>query len=206
MKTLHFALTGKSVQLAPSWTFRPTAFVELFLRAGRLCDTHLRHHGGRVHAPVVLPAVQAALRGHAGQVDVHARQQAPLGEAHHVLQPVPGALAGRQAAPGALLQRDAAVPPRRAHVGVRRDGAAVLRRVGQEHDGETDVARGDAAQAEEEEHLLLEASPLAQEGGGAVEVAHVAPWGSPAWTRRWRMQRVHMGDVFNSCVLPPTPN
>lgn len=174
---MHFVLTGKSVKFAHSWTIRQIEFVKFFLSAGRLCDTHLGHHGGRVDALVVLPAVQAALGRHVCQVNIHARQQVPLREAHHVLQPVPGALAGRQAASGALLRRDAAVPPRSAHVGVRRDEAAVLRRVGQKHDGETDVAGGDAAQAEEEEHLLLEASPLAQERGGAFEVAHAARGG-----------------------------
>ncbi len=63
-----------------------------------------------------------------------------------------------------LLQRDAAVLPRRCEVEVRGDEAAVGRRVGEEHDGQAGETVGDDAQTEEEKHLLLEPSPLPEEG------------------------------------------
>lgn len=129
--------------------------------------TNLRDDGGDVHAAVVLPAVQTAFCGHGGHVDIDPGQPVPLREALQLLELVPGAAAG--AVP---LQRDAAVPPRRAQVHLRRDVAVMRRRAGEEDDGQPCEAIGDDGEAEEEENLALEQSPVPQEGGRSLEVLH----------------------------------
>lgn len=73
-----------------------------------------------------------------------------------------------------LLQRDAAVPPGGGEVDVRGDEAAVGRRVGDEHDGQAGETIGNDGQTEEKKNLLLETSPLPEEGGCILNVAHVA--------------------------------
>lgn len=133
--------------------------------------THLGHDGGGELAVVVLPSVQTALCRHGGQIDVHPGQQASLRVVQHRVQPVPGAAAGRRSRSAAvLLQRDAAVPPRRGEVEVSGQEAAVSRRVRQEHEGQGEEAVGEDADAEEGEDGPLEASPLPQEGGGVLIV------------------------------------
>lgn len=116
---------------------------------------------------VVLPPVHTAFCRHGGQVNIRSGQQASLRVTQHRVQSVPGAPAGHQsrAAP-ILLQRRAAVPPRRRQVQVRGQEAAVSRRVRQEDEGQGQEAVGEDTDAEEDEDGPLEASPLSQEGGG----------------------------------------
>lgn len=105
-----------------------------------------------------------------------------------MVQSVSGALAERERAAVLLLQRDAAVPPRRAQVQVRGDDASVKRRVGEEDDGQSREAVWDESQTEQEKHLLLETSPLSQEGGVRLVVRHAAVFGgagaaATCWTQ-----------------------
>lgn len=129
-------------------------------------DTHLRNDGRFVDTVVVLPPVKASLRGHGGQIDVHAGQQVTLRETQQVFQSVPGAPGGGARA---ALQRDAGVPPRGCQVEMRGDEAVVRRRVREEDDAHDDQSVGDCAEAESEKHLLLEAAPLSQERSGFFE-------------------------------------
>lgn len=155
-------------------------------------QTNLGRDCRNVHALVILPPVQAAFCCHIRQVDINAGQQASLRETQDVFSFVPGALARHQSAAVALLlQRDAAVLPCGGEVGVRGNEAAVVRRVGEEHDRQAGETVRDDAQTEEEKHLLLETSPFPEEGGCGFIVGHVvcgSYWaglrcGRPKWGR-----------------------
>ena len=156
-------------------TVTPATGCKVVMKAAEHQPKYLSCDGRDVHTPVVLPPVQAALRSHMRQININARQQASVRETLHIFKFVSGALAGHQSAAVALLlQRDAAVPPGAGEVDVRRDEAAVGRRVGDEHDGEAGETVGNDGQTEEKKNLLLETSPLPEEGGCILNVAHVA--------------------------------
>lgn len=84
---------------------------------------------------------------------------------------------------------------------MRRDETAMLRRGGEKHDGQAAQAVGDGGQRKQVEQLLLEETPLPEEGGGRVIVVH-AVWRADDNELTSRSVNPLSTSRFVLCIIP----
>lgn len=84
---------------------------------------------------------------------------------------------------------------------MRRDEAAMVRRGDEKHDGRAAQAVGDGGQRKQVEHLLLEETPLPEEGDGRVIVVH-AVWRVADHKLRSRSVNPLSTSRFVLCIIP----